>query len=199
MPRPPGELFVGDRHHGLRTNTRPWGLRSGRYQTWWRTGRDSNSRTELPRLRHFQCRALMLKGSNTRLHKFSSYLPTENSKTDANDRLVLAKWFSRPAALRSPAFSVVRQRSPLYMSGSPFVRQRSATFAKVRRGCRHGCRQPPLQRTRNSVASTTIVGSSSRRVVSLDYLPVPAVLACDQAAKVVDLAGVVDVVLEKHR
>src|SRR5258708_32705103 len=99
MPRPPSELFVGDRHHGLRTNTRPWGLRSGRYQTWWRTGRDSNSRTELPRLRHFHCRALMLKGSNTRLHKCSSYLPTKTSKPDADDSLLLAKGFADPARL----------------------------------------------------------------------------------------------------
>jgi len=54
MPRPAGAAFVGDCHYGPRKSTRR-GSEVGSYQSWWRSGRDSNSRTELPRLRHFQC------------------------------------------------------------------------------------------------------------------------------------------------
>ncbi len=56
--RKSGNHVIGGRHYGARIRTTRGGWRSRGYQTWWRSGRDSNSRTELPRLRHFQCRAL---------------------------------------------------------------------------------------------------------------------------------------------
>ncbi len=55
MPRPQSSLFARNCHNGARIIARRGAIPAQGYQTWWRSGRDSNSRTELPRLRHFQC------------------------------------------------------------------------------------------------------------------------------------------------
>src|SRR5437867_12445066 len=55
-------------------------------------------------------------------------------------------------------FAGVRQSSPtfaLFMSPGPFVRRRSLKFAIVRRGCRHGCRQPHSSSNSVGVANDT--------------------------------------------
>src|SRR5438876_11644801 len=64
----------------------------GGYQTWWRSGRDSNSRTELPRLRHFQCRAL----DRTRRPLRSLSILSA----------VLVRFARTPALARGPVFEV---------------------------------------------------------------------------------------------